>query len=77
MKPRLRQRLLTLDGKPRVISSYSGQYWAEKMTPDGPIVETKATFQEAINLASWWGAVRNEAKKLVASQESTKEEATE
>jgi hypothetical protein len=57
----LRKRLLTLADKPRVISNYNGGYWVEKMTTDGPIVETKHTFQEAINLASWWGAVRKEA----------------
>lgn len=59
----LRKRLLTLDCKPRVIVSYGGNFWVEKMTPNGPIVETKHTFQEAINLASWWGAVRKEAAK--------------
>ena len=58
---RLRERPLTLADKPRVITSYSGQFWVEKMTPDGPIIETKHSFQEAIDLASWWGAVRKEA----------------
>lgn len=62
-RPRLRHRPLTLADKPRVITSYSGQFWVEKMTPHGPIVENKATFEEAIKLASWWGAVRKEAAK--------------
>lgn len=64
--PRLRERPLTITDKPRVITSYSGQYWVEKMTPHGPIVETKPTFDEAIKLASWWGAIRKEAVKWSA-----------
>ena len=66
MKPRLRERPLTLADKPRVLTSYSGQFWVEKMTPHGPIVETKATFQDAIKLASLWGAIRNGAHQWSA-----------
>ena len=60
---RLRNRPLTLTDKPRVLVAYSGQFWIEKMTPHGPIVESKPTFSEAIKLASWWGAVRKEASE--------------
>ena len=62
-RPRLREQPLTLAHKPRVLTACSGQFWVEKMTPHGPIVEVKESFTEAINLASWWGAIRKEAAK--------------